>query len=73
MSVLDDNSEGADPSNLVALRIGDKKSVHVDFFVADEVEGKAVLSLHSVAEEFSTLQEDGEMWVISYSWACIHK
>ena len=43
----------------------------MDFFVADEVEGKAVLSLDSVAEKFSTLQEDGEMRVIPYTWSCI--
>ncbi len=35
--------------------------------VADEVEGKSVLSLHCVAEQLSTGQDDTEMRIIANS------
>ena len=39
-----------DPGYLLTLAVRDKEGVHVDFFVADQVECKPVFSLHGVAE-----------------------
>ena len=48
--VVDDNPHGPQPGHLLSECVGNKHGVHVELLVADEVEGKPVLSLDCVAE-----------------------
>ena len=48
--VVDDDPHGPQPGHLLSVCVGNKHGVHVELLVADEVEGKPVLSLDCVAE-----------------------
>ena len=51
--VVDDDAHCPQPGHLLSVCIGNKHGIHVELLVADEVEGKAVFSLDSVAESLA--------------------
>ena len=63
--ILNCKANRAQPGDFLSARIGQEHGIHVEFVVTDEVEGKSMFSLHSVAEEVSTWQHDAEVRVIT--------
>ena len=59
------NSQRSNPSNLITVRVRRKTSVHLQVFIADEIEGKVMFSLNSVAQQLPTWQEDGKVRIIT--------
>lgn len=43
------NSQGSNPSNLLTARVRHKTSIHLHVLIADEIKGKVMFSLDSVA------------------------
>ena len=66
VSILYNDSHGAKPGDLISAGVRYKQGIHEDHLVADEVEGKAMLSLHCVAEELSTGECNTEVRVITH-------
>ena len=59
----DGDSNGAQPSAVVISVVGDKESIHLELFVAEEVEDGTVHTLEGVAEQTTSRQPDGKVWV----------
>ena len=59
----DSHSNGSQPRIVPGGLIRDKESIHLKLSVADQVEGGVVCSLEGVAEQLSSRQPDGKVWV----------
>ena len=64
LPVVDDShSNGSQPCIVPGGLIRDKEGIHLKPSVADQVEGGVVCTLEGVAEELSSGQPDGKVWV----------
>jgi hypothetical protein len=63
--VQDGDSNGAQPGVVVSSFVRDKESIHLELFVAEEVEDGTVHTLEGVAEQTTSRQPDGKVWVRS--------
>ena len=61
--MADGHSNGAQPGVVIIGVIGNKQSIRLELVVADEVEDGVALTLEGVAEQSSSRQLDGEVWV----------
>ena len=50
VGILDNDAQWSDPGDLLTVCIGNKASIHLQVLIADEVEGKLMFTLNSVAE-----------------------
>ena len=63
--VVDDDTHGPQPGDLFSECVGNKHGIHVDLLVADQIEGKAVFSLDSVAEGLAGGESDCKVRIVS--------
>ena len=61
--MADSDSNGAQPGVVIVCVIGNKESIHLELVVADKVENGVGLALEGVAEQSSSRQPDGKVWV----------
>jgi len=67
LTILHNDAHWSKPGDLLSAWVRYKHGIHVEQFVADEVEDKSMFSLHRVAEEFATWKNYAEVGVISHS------
>ena len=67
VAVSDDDSHGTKPGDLFSACVWDKLGVHDELFVVDEVEGKTLFTLDSVAKHLSRGKIDTEVRIVSSS------
>ncbi len=61
--VVDSDSNGAQPDVVMIGVIGDKESIHLKLVIADKIENGVSLTLEGVAEQSSSRQPDGKVWI----------
>ena len=61
--MADSDSNGAQPGVIIVCVISNKESIHLELVVADKVENGVGLALEGVAEQSSSRQPDGKVWV----------
>ena len=61
--LADSDSNGAQPGVVIVGVVRNKESIHLKLVIADQVEGGVALTLEGVAEQSSSRQPDGKMWV----------
>ena len=63
--MVDDDAHIAQPGHLLSFGIRNKHGIHIEPLVADEVEGKVVLSLDCVAEQLSIWKTHGKVRIVT--------
>ena len=61
--MVDGDSNGAQPGVVIVGVVRNKESIHLELVIADQVEDGVALTLEGVAEQSSSGQPDGKMWV----------
>ena len=67
MTILNNDTHWSKPGDFLSVWVRYKHGIHVNLPIGDEIENKAMFSLYSVTEKFTTGKNYAEMGIVPHA------